>query len=44
MLLLADGRSDDSFTITQRQRNGGDTQAVELRPNGGFSMRLTPAQ
>jgi hypothetical protein len=44
MLLLADGRTDSSFLITQRQRNGTDSQAVELRPNGGFSMRLLPLQ
>jgi hypothetical protein len=44
MLLLADGRTDATFIITQRQRNGIDSQAVELRPSGGFAMRLVPQQ
>jgi hypothetical protein len=44
MLLLADGRTDTTFTVTQRQRNGIDSQAIELRPNGGFAMRLVPQQ
>jgi alpha-glucosidase len=44
MLLLADGRTDSTFLITRRQRNGLDAQAVELRPYGGFSMRLQPMQ
>jgi alpha-glucosidase len=42
MLLLADGRTESSFLVTKRQRNGIDTQAVELRPYGGFAMRLVP--
>jgi alpha-glucosidase len=44
MLILADGKIDASFLITKRQRNGLDTQAVELRPYGGFVMRLLPLQ
>jgi hypothetical protein len=44
MLLIADGKRDTSFLITRRQRNGMDTQAIELRPFGGFAMRLAPLQ
>jgi alpha-glucosidase len=42
MLLLADGRTESAFLTTKRQRNGGDTQSIELRPYGGFAMRLVP--
>jgi hypothetical protein len=42
MLLVADGRTESTFGITKRQRNGIDTQAVELSPFGGFAMRLLP--
>ena len=42
MLLIADGRSESSFLVTKRQRNGIDAQAIELRPYGGFAMRLVP--
>ena len=42
MTILADGRSEASFLLTNRQRNGTDTQAVELLPYGGFAMRLSP--
>jgi alpha-glucosidase len=44
MLLLADGRTDSTFLITRRQRNGIDNQAVDLHPYGGFSLRLQPMQ
>jgi len=42
MLLIADGRSESTFLVTKRQRNGIDSQAVEMRPHGGFAMRLLP--
>jgi len=42
MLLIADGRTESSFLVTKRQRNGLDLQAVEMRPYGGFAMRLVP--
>jgi alpha-glucosidase len=42
MLLAADGRTESSFLITRRQRNGTDAQAVELAPYGGFALRLVP--
>jgi hypothetical protein len=42
MLLIADGRSESTFLVTKRQRNGLDAQAVEMRPYGGFAMRLVP--
>lgn len=42
MLLVADGRNEASFLVTKRQRNGIDVQSVELRPYGGFAMRLVP--
>jgi alpha-glucosidase len=42
MLLIADGRTESTFLITKRQRNGLDSQAVEMRPYGGFAMRLVP--
>jgi hypothetical protein len=42
MLLVADGRTESSFLTTKRQRNGIDAQAVEMRPFGGFAMRLVP--
>ena len=41
MLLVADGR-ESTFLVTKRQRNGLDAQAVEMRPYGGFAMRLVP--
>jgi alpha-glucosidase len=44
MLILADGKTESSFLITKRQRNGLDTQSVELRPYGGFAMRFLPLQ
>jgi hypothetical protein len=42
MVLIADGRSESSFLVTKRQRNGIDAQAIEMRPYGGFAMRLVP--
>jgi alpha-glucosidase len=42
MLLIADGRTESTFLVTKRQRNGLDLQAVEMRPYGGFAMRLVP--
>ncbi len=42
MVLLADGELDNAFGITKRQRGALDAQAVILRPNGGFAMRLAP--
>jgi hypothetical protein len=42
MLLIADGREESTFLVTKRQRNAIDTQAVELRPYGGFAMRFVP--
>jgi hypothetical protein len=44
MLLIADGKADNAFNITSRQRNATDTQAVELRPCGGFAVRFVPLQ
>jgi hypothetical protein len=42
MLLVADGRTESTFLVTKRQRNGIDVQSVEMRPYGGFGMRLLP--
>jgi len=42
MLLVADGRTETAFLPTKRQRNATDAQAIELRPYGGFAMRLVP--
>lgn len=44
MDLVADGPADDDFLVTHRVRNATDVQSVNVRPYGGFAMRLQPAR
>jgi alpha-glucosidase len=42
MLLLADGRTESSFLIPSASATAWTAQSVEMRPYGGFAMRLVP--